>query len=335
MYKNIFVAYSPVQLLYSISLSCQDSLILVPKDIASNTLINLHHNLSIRYISIPSFDSSVTSKILSFVFLLLFSPRLKCNALYISSASHYFVQLIRQGIRYKYCYYVDEGNTVLSLIRHLGQPRLSNSSPVMRFFFNFFKLQLGANPVDYNFDGYYVAHHQLFSKITNKNPVLSLPPLSSLKLLYKRFPHAHSSNIVILASSPITENRWSEYHMQEIDILSNFLSSYIGLNTKSLIIIKPHYREQLSKYDSLTANFPECVIIEPLYPIQLILAEFPPAANVSIVGFHSSALFSSDSIKHIISLSNHIKTPIGCALYKGIKQFAPYFPSLKFVDSLH
>ena len=112
-------------------------------------------------------------------------------------------------------------------------------------------------------------------------------------------------------------------------LIRNYVQNFISDKPHPAIIFKPHYRESFSKYSSLNQEFPLSSICDPHIPVQLLFSSFSHNTRISLVGFHSSALFCNPEIFSIVSLSAQVRTPAAIALLKGLNMFIPFFPQFK------
>ncbi|QNI50227.1 glycosyltransferase 52 family protein [Synechococcus sp. RS9915] len=332
IYDKIFIAYSPIQLLSAVTLCTADSLVITPRPIASKTLYNVNCLASFRYISIPSFSSPFHRKVYSLLYILSLFPRHSCVTLYSPSASHYFVQLLVSRLAFKHLYFIDEGNISLSMIRHSHLPDIHNSSIFVRALMALAGVRIGKDPLDDKFSAYYVHHLSAFVKCTGVNTAYQLPSCSNIILRRSMFNIPTSKSVVIVVTSPLTENNWVNFPGQEIDLIDKYIRALQERHDVS-IYLKLHYRETVQKYSRFLSDNPSVVVLDSEYPLQLILAELSSLNAVSLVGFHSSALFCSEDVSSIVSLSNLINTPTCSLLAKGLEPFMDYFPQFSFATS--
>lgn len=92
------------------------------------------------------------------------------------------------------------------------------------------------------------------------------------------------SNSVIVITSPLSENKNSKYHGQEIDILTDLIKR----NKEFDFYIRTHYRERDGKYQSLI-KYSNCSYLEEYS--EAPISDLKIQATYAI-GFHSSALSS-------------------------------------------
>ena len=116
----------------------------------------------------------------------------------------------------------------------------------------------------------------------------------------------------------------TEYFEQEIDLIESFLEIYIEKNPNVNIVIKPHYRESVYKYEKLKNKNNSIKIMSPNQPFQLIAMLYE---NLEIVCFHSSAVFSISflkNIKKIYCLCPQVKTKAMLTISDSLKNFDVY-----------
>jgi len=106
----------------------------------------------------------------------------------------------------------------------------------------------------------------------------------AIENILKKIPALKSKKMLVIATSPITENGNGRYKNQEIDIITCLLNN----NPKMHFVLKTHYREETEKYVGIVNEFQnlefmECVLNE--LPIQIIFSQIE-----YLIGFHSSVI---------------------------------------------
>ena len=131
----------------------------------------------------------------------------------------------------------------------------------------------------------------------------------------------NKGNYLFVVTSPLSTNKYTEYFEQEIDLIESFLEVYIEKNPNVNIVIKPHYRESVYKYEKLKNKNKSIKIMSPNQPFQLIAMLYE---NLEIVCFHSSAVFSISflkNIKKIYCLCPQVKTKAMLTISDSLKNF--------------
>ena len=131
----------------------------------------------------------------------------------------------------------------------------------------------------------------------------------------------NKGNYLFVVTSPLSANKYTEYFEQEIDLIESFLEIYIEKNPNVNIVIKPHYRESVYKYEKLKNKNKSIKIMSPNQPFQLIAMLYE---NLEIVCFHSSAVFSISflkNIKKIYCLCPQVKTKAMLTISDSLKNF--------------
>lgn len=334
-YKSIFICYSPSHLLSGLALFDGDinsTLFILTPALWSQAQSFLKVSLKVCILNIPSFTSSGYHKVLALIYCFL-TPRFDCERLYMPNASHVYVCLISSRLSFASLIYIDEGNTYLSLIRH---SRLGVSQGPNRFISRIFSLMgiyLGSNIIDNPcFVKYYAHNSFLLNESWINVNFLPFPDIDcSLINTLALSNFSHDPDSILFISSPLTENGWTEFKHQEVTLLLSFLRTYFP--SFPLLVIKPHYRDDLSKFSKLYDAFDDIHVLEANIPLQLYSSTLHFR---SIVSFHSSAIFSDfTGSPPIFSLSPLIYSPECISLTEGLNELLPFYPKLRLVRSLN
>lgn len=334
-FSSVIIAYSPIHVLSScqLGLNCKSTLLILPASLYEHLSEYFDLKFSVIFLEMPVINSHPFQKILYLFFALLKPLYLACNAIYLPSASHPVVKAIASKVSFRYLYYIDEGNTHLSMLRHINLGASQNSNRIARRFLSFLGISVGLHILDDNFSRLYVYNHVLLSKLISHSAIYPIP--STLELPLKKdyldseiLCNFSSENLplIVYIGSPITENGWSNYKDEEVQLLQKFLLA----NEKSSsfkLIIKPHYRERIHKYQSILDNYNSFVASGQL-PFQCIT---PYISVKCLIGFHSSALLSYFPIQPpIYSLTSNINTREMKCLHESMMQLQPFYPGLNF-----
>lgn len=324
-YDSIFICYSPLHIYIAECISrSTDKVLLVIDQRLTVGLKSVSSNFEVLVLPIPSFSSGLFFKI----FVLaryFFSPlHYTCTTLYIPNSGHHFVQTLSRRIIFQTLNYIDEGNTCLSLIRH-SKLKKDSSNFILRLLLSCAGLNISPFVCDHRFSSYFVFNPSLFKQLTGYSSILPIPdyPRSFPSI----DPHINTAlPILFFLGSPITENGWSDYCNQEVDVLESFIESKI-CERDYFVLIKPHYRENPSKYARLLVKYPHIAITCSSTPSQL----YANLQSLSIVfGFHSSALFGFPSDTQIVSLILMLHSQHAKVLYEGMMRLKMYYPQLSF-----
>ena len=324
-YDRIFICYSPVHIYIAecLSRSSENTLLIVDTELATYSS-PASECFSRLVLHIPSFMSSFRKKIFWLAYYLILPLRLSCSALYIPNSGHHFVQALSRGISSHTLNYIDEGNTCLSLIRH-SRIKQDSSNLLIRKLLSLFRISVSSSICDHRFSSYFVFNPDLFFNLTGYNNIFSIPAypyeIPSISLLpTPNYP------VLLYLGSPLSENGWSDYQNQEVDILESYLDSQLGLSD-FFLLIKPHYREAAYKYSRLADKYPNLLFFGSNQPSQFLVNL---DGLTTVIGFHSSALFGFLPNTAIVSFITLINSQHAKVLRDGLLVLKQHYPQLSF-----
>lgn len=331
-FENIFICYSPVHITASFSLTKERSLVILPKKYSSILKYLPTKNVKLRLCFISTFTDEDYKKLFALLFnLISFSKRkYKCKNLFIPNAAHHGIRVISKSIEFEFLNYLDEGSTVLSLIREKNITFKSNQ--LSKFLLGLLGIKVGDNFLDEKFHKHYVFYPKILRKLGLIKNITGIPQLEltskEKNCLKQKIYLNHSRESILFLTSPLSENGWVEYKNQEVYLIQKILNEIKKESINFCIYLKPHYREKISKYKKLLRKESFYFLPNDI-PSQILSSLLKPTL---ILGFHSSALFEYQSANKVISLSKLIKTPQCRSLSNGLKLYQSYFKELKMVE---
>ncbi|MAI14366.1 MAG: hypothetical protein CMM15_10140 [Rhodospirillaceae bacterium] len=117
-------------------------------------------------------------------------------------------------------------------------------------------------------------------KISHSTPLVKI----ALDCLFASQTKTSFNNAVILATSPLTENKNSSFADQELSMISDLLEN----NSTKNFILKMHYREHPKKYKKIIDKYKNISLMNSPFnelPLQLLFSEID-----KLIGFHSSVV---------------------------------------------
>lgn len=329
---SIFICYSPMHV-YSISiitssLGLTDFLCFVPYGI-SYSLIPRAKVINYFY---SDFSKPAFTKLFSFLqtYSLFFNVYFSSYDLYIPNHSDPFVGLIKTSISHACLHYIDEGNIALTCIRvqiEGVQKSLSLSSRVLSLLF---RLKLQKHVVcSMQYASAWILFPDILLKFVIPSRVIySLAEYISYVEPCQSIDIPSSTFDIVILTSPLTENKYI-IDNQEVAIISDYISSIIAsCECPPRILVKTHYRENLSKYDALHSQPAPLTIMNSScsLPYQAFHNTYRPH---TVVAFYTSAMFVQDAT--IISLIRYLpQTPIISKLYSGLREISEYGFNIHF-----
>ena len=310
---SIGIAYSPIHVLILAKLFENDQSYLVIADRSLRVICKaLFNQENIILTSLPSFSCSSVDKILASVqCILMYIMRLACDKLFIPNEAHFFVSLLESATKYNSLYFIDEGNTYSTLVRHNENTDYFRSS-VSKILSTLLRVSFYPHPLSRrDYAAAYVFNSEAVQKLVPWLHVIeaSLPDLSSLLTpsSIESVDVCFGSEIGLFFSSPITENGFCSYSYEEIDVLRQYLDTEHESDDRT-IFIKPHYRESQSKYKELISAYPRVKMIpsclEP-FPAQVLVSSLRPTL---VIGFHSSSILGLTYPTLVTSLSKRLQS---------------------------
>lgn len=313
----LFICYSQIHLLISSciqkELGYKNYTILLNKE-----LINIKKSKNIIDFEYSSFDKNLFLKLKSWFKLFLYYPRFGfIKNIYIPNDSDPFVGFIISKYNYKELHYIDEGNLALTLSRGAMGGVQSSNSFYSKLLSKIFKFKLSKYILESNaFKTYWIYFPKIVTKYRNiKGEINDLKFLFNKNLEEKYITTKNYKKIdVVILGSPLTENNFLNDN-KEIKIVEEYLKELLVEDPNIKILIKPHYREKIKKYNYLLDNIKNISIMEGSdlsIPYQVIHQKIKP--NI-VLGFYSSAMLVENC--KVISLLK--KVPIKKEIYGLIK----------------
>jgi hypothetical protein len=294
--------YNPYQLLIIIGLAqngTQFNKLIVPNRLYKLTqnLIG-PHNIQVIPLNDAYVSDGKIKKIISNIKNIFLIKHLKCSNLYISNDQSIVFLIACMIFRTCKVILIDEGALEQLILRERHNPT------------NFPKLWKKMI-----FRAHGRAQHPQISKLIvfdearcvwdefKKSKIIesgSLYLTSALSHLTSRYNIKDLPDAILIATSPLTENRNAKYDWQELKIIEKLIAN----NQDKSFILKLHYREADDKYDEIISKYPnvsKMVGILNQLPLQLMFS-----CIFKVVGFHSSVItqFGSQSPGCAMSLSH-------------------------------
>ena len=280
-------------------------------------------NVNLTAFSTPFPESNIFEKICGLIYNFFSFKNYKSDIVMIPNFSNLYVLLCLFRIRFKRLIYIDEGMSYISFKRILKHNQKSRSYFLTSLFSKYaspYTLPVNKSIKAYVFNKEKFYQIKDFSKF-NLN-------LLELKNVFSNFVEDlnnnkyKNENYTFVVTSPLSDRKYTSYSNEEFDILYKFLKSYIISNPSRKIIIKVHYKENLSKYNDLLKLSKLVSIYEGYLSFQELLISYPKS---DIICFHSSAVFSMQNlnlIKNIYCLCDLIKTPSMKTISNAIKEIS-------------
>ena len=296
--------YNPYQLLIIIGLAyngTQFDKLIVPHRLYKLTqdLIG-PHNIKV----IPSNDAFVSDgkikKIISNIKNIFLVKHFKCTNLYISNDQSIVFLIACMIFRTCNVILIDEGALEQLILRERHNPKNSNKLLKKIIFRSHSRAQHPQISKLIVFDD----ARDVWDEVKNSKIVESGSPYltSALSHLALRYNLKDLPDAILIATSPLTENRNAKYDWQELKIIEKLIAN----NQDKSFILKLHYREAHDKYDEIIYKYPnvsKMVDILNQLPLQLMFSSIS-----KVIGFHSSVItqFGSQSPGCAMSLSHLI-----------------------------
>lgn len=322
-FDAIAIAYSPIHVLILAKLFEGNTSFLIIADKSLRGICNIlfpgNHHI---FTALPSFNVSGKSKLVAIGDCLrLRTMSIKCNSLYIPNEAHFFVALLESLIQYSVIFYIDEGNTYSSLIRHYRNPDYYRST-LSRIVSILLRIPYYKHPLSRrDFSAAYVFNAPAVRSLVPGLKIrdASLPSLDIITSLFSSTIDDTflNSEVAFFFSSPITENGFSTYPWEELDALNAFLRKEFSA-TNTTLYIKPHYRESIDKYHATVSSYSNVKMLPDYFlslPSQILVTLVKPRL---VVGFHSSSILGFEEPIRVISLSRQLKSPKAQALHLSL-----------------
>ena len=301
------------------SLSIDNFLCFIPFGISDSLVPS---STVVRY-AYGDFTKNVLNKLFSFIrnYFSLFCVSLSTVNLYIPNHSDPFVGLLRSSIRYSSLHYIDEGNIALTCIRNQVNGVQASLSPISRLLSTLFHLRLRDHVVcSMEYQTAWILFPDILSRfVVPSNVLYSISDYTAPIDRPSSLGLPDDSFDFVILTSPLTENGYVTNN-EEVDIVSSYISRLASsFELAPRILVKTHYREAASKYDSLSSlPCPVTVIDSCTVPYQIVHDIYRPH---TVVAFYTSAMFVRNAT--IVSLILRLpQTPIITQLYAGLSEIA-------------
>lgn len=299
--------------------------------------------IEMQIFSSPGTGKGLTKKILGYFYNFFKFKHFVSKKCFIPNSSNPYIALCLKRSRSNKIINIDEGFSLASLKRYF---ELGHKSLVYKFLKLLPKIKISPCLLDLNSqDPAFFFKSNEINKLLIKNKkkrnvyelslfmenfIKNIQPFFLEKFNNNFSAKLNKENYLFIVTSPLSANKYTEYFEQEIDLIESFLKIYIVKNPNVNIVIKPHYRESIQKYEKLKNKNKSIQITSPDQPFQLIAMLYE---NLEIVCFHSSAVFSISflkNIKKIYCLCPQVKTKAMLTISDSLKNFTS--EKINFLD---